>query len=136
MLRGRVRGAGRPCRHVERALRRSPPGRSPGLNGIPVELYRTFSEVMAPVLAAVHSAIGHTGRVPSRLLEGVMTQLYKAGDATSPANHRPIPLLGTDYRVLAKVLAFRLEPVLQQVVGLEQAAFLPGRRIGDNILLL
>ena len=51
-------------------------------------------------------------------------------------NYRPITLLNTDYRLLAKILAGRLAQVLGSVIGLEQNAFLPGRQIADNVRLL
>ncbi|KAG1681346.1 hypothetical protein FOA52_007394 [Chlamydomonas sp. UWO 241] len=44
-------------------------------------------------------------------------------------------MLGSDYRILAKVLATRWTPLLAAVVGPEQTAFLAGRRISDNICL-
>ncbi|KAG1672106.1 hypothetical protein FOA52_001693 [Chlamydomonas sp. UWO 241] len=44
-------------------------------------------------------------------------------------------MLGSDYRILAKVLATRCTPLLSAVVGPEQTAFLAGRRISDNICL-
>ncbi|KAG1669687.1 hypothetical protein FOA52_002071 [Chlamydomonas sp. UWO 241] len=44
-------------------------------------------------------------------------------------------MLGSDYRILAKVLATRWTPLLSAVVGPEQTAFLAGRRISDNICL-
>ena len=52
------------------------------------------------------------------------------------SNYRPITLLNTDYRVLARVLAARFGALLGEVVGPEQSAFLPGRHIGDNVLSL
>jgi hypothetical protein len=52
------------------------------------------------------------------------------------ASYRPITLLNSDYRVLWKVLAARWGPALDKIVGQEQTAFLPGRHIGDLVLLL
>ena len=53
-----------------------------------------------------------------------------------PGSYRPITLLCTDYRILAKVLANRLGPVLGRVVTLKQSAFLPDRLIGANVQFL
>jgi hypothetical protein len=52
------------------------------------------------------------------------------------SNYRPLTLLNTDYRVLAKLLAHRLKNVQGPLVSQEQTAFLPGRHIGENVLLL
>jgi len=121
---------------VARALRTAPPGRSPGLDGIPVEVYRRFKEAFIPVLARLFTAISALDQMPVGFKEGLITILYKAGDAADPANYRPITLLCTDYRLYAKVLALRLNPCLAGVVDREQTAFVPGRRIGENILAL
>ncbi|KAG1656479.1 hypothetical protein FOA52_005638 [Chlamydomonas sp. UWO 241] len=58
-----------------------------------------------------------------------------AKNAADAANYRPLTMLGSDYRILAKVLATRWTPLLSAVVGPEQTAFLAGRRISDNICL-
>ena len=118
------------------ALKRSASGRSPGPDGLPTELYRTFQDILLPVLADVMSAIGRSGATPAGFLDGVLITLFKKGDNADIANYRPITLLNTDYRLLAKVLAARLGPVLGSVIGPEQSAFLPGRNIGDNIMFM
>jgi hypothetical protein len=118
------------------ALKHSPSGKAPGLDRIPVELYRRCKDVMAPLLANVYSAIGQTHSLPAGFLEGVITAIYKSGDVTQPVNYRPITLLNTDYRVLAKVLANRLLKCMGDVISPAQSAFLKGRSIGNNILLL
>jgi hypothetical protein len=74
--------------------------------------------------------------VPAGFLDGHVKPLHKQADATDVSNYRPITLLNTDYRVLARVLASRLGRGLATVVGPEQSAFLPGRGIGDNIHML
>jgi hypothetical protein len=121
---------------VAHALKHTPSGRSPGPDGLPAELYRVFRAQLAPVLAVLYSAIGALGRTPRGFLTGAITALYKKGCRLDPANYRPITLLDTDYRILGKVLSNRLGPVLDSVLGPEQTAFIPGRRIDDNILLL
>lgn len=40
------------------------------------------------------------------------------------------------YRLLSKMLANRLSPLLTALIGKEQSAFLSGRSINDNILLV
>ena len=118
------------------ALSRVASGLSPGPDGIPTEVYRKFSKHLSRLLASVLSAVGRTGQVPPGFLDGVLIALFKKGDATVVANYRPITLLNTDYRLLAKVLAARLGPALGGVIGPEQSAFLQGRQIGDNVMFL
>ncbi|KAJ9532926.1 hypothetical protein QJQ45_011023 [Haematococcus lacustris] len=74
--------------------------------------------------------------MPHMFTWGAVCPISKSGNATSPANYRPITLLNTDYRVLARVLNARLVGVLGDSIGPEQSAFLPNRLIGDNIHFL
>jgi hypothetical protein len=46
---------------------------------------------------------------------------------------RPITLLNSDYKILARVLARRFGMAMQSCIGPEQTAYLPGREIGDGI---
>lgn len=124
-------------REVALALRRSPSGKAPGWDGIPVEVYRKCSTVMLPVLARLFTAIGRTRCTPRDFTKGLIVSLHKGGDdMASPQQYRPITLLNADYRLLAKVLTNRLLPVAGQLISAEQSAFLPGRHIGEGIMLL
>ena len=60
----------------------------------------------------------------------------ETSDITLAVNYRPITLLNTDYsRLLAKMLANRLNPVLCNVISPEQTAYLEGRSVGDIMFL-
>jgi exonuclease III len=120
------------------AIKRARPGTSPGPDGIPVELWRWCSAELAPLLAAVFSAIGATGQRPRGFPDGAVSPLPKDPelDPTLLPHFRPITLLNTDYRLLTKCLATRWGKVLGPAVGREQTAFLPGRRIGETVMLL
>lgn len=118
------------------AIKATKPGRAPGPDGLPTELWRKVRTLIAPLLASIFTAIGRTGALPDDFLLGELNPFHKKGDPTNHAHYRPITLLDTDYRILARVLASRLAPVLAKVMGAEQSAFLPGRLIGDNIMFM
>ena len=121
---------------ILRALRASNSRSVPGEDGLPMSLYRRCKDVLVPVLAAVFSAMGATGLAPAAFTDGIISPIYKTGPRADPANYRPITLLNADYRLLTKVLATRLGPVLPKIIDPQQTAFLQGRRMGDNIQLL
>ena len=119
------------------ACRSTKPGKSPGPDGIPAELWRRCLPLLGRVLAQLFSAIGKEGVTPKGFLDGDIRTIYKqGGDPLLCASYRPITLLNTDYRLCAKIIANRLGPALATVIGPEQTAFLPGRLMGDNISFL
>ena len=120
---------------VLKSLKRASPGTSPGPDGLPMDLWRKYRAMFAPPLARLFGAIAAGDRLPPGFHDGTITMIFKAGDRTDPANYRPITLLNSDYRAYARVLASRLGPVLSSVIDSHQTAFLPGRHIGENILL-
>ena len=124
------------AKEVRDALKKTKGGNSPGPDGIPYVLYNKYKDLFSPVLSDIFSAIGRLGETPRGFLDGVISVIFKKGDRTIPANYRPITLLNTDYRLLAKALASRLGNVLKGIISAEQTAFLGGRNIGENILLM
>ena len=55
---------------VGRAVKRSNPGRAPGEDGLPVEVYQRLRTHYAPVLARVFAAAARMGAVPQGFLDG------------------------------------------------------------------
>ena len=50
-------------------------------------------------------------------------------------DYRPISFCNTVYKLVAKILANKLNPTLLSLVSIEQEAFVPGQSIVDNILV-
>ena len=59
----------------------------------------------------------------------------KKGNVEDIKDYRPISLLGSLYKILAKVLANRLRRVLDKVISPSQNAFVEGRQILDAALI-
>ena len=49
------------------------------------------------------------------------------------SNWRLLILLNTFYKLISSVLAERLKPVLEMIIGNEQKGYIPGRFIGEVI---
>lgn len=64
-----------------------------------------------------------------------MCPLYKKNDKADIANYRPISLLSTDYKVFTKALTIKLAKVAPSLIHPNQAGFVPGRHIYDQIWL-
>ena len=52
------------------------------------------------------------------------------------ANWRPGSLLQTDYEILTKALALRLQNILPKIISSDQVGYIKGRYIGENIRTL
>lgn len=66
--------------------------------------------------------------------KGLLVLIPKEGDANDLNHWRPIILLTSIYKIYAKTLQLRLQPMLSDVISPEQTIFLPFRFILDNIL--
>jgi hypothetical protein len=118
-------------------------GKAPGPDGIPFLLWMKSLPIIAGHLARVFTSIGETGLVPKGFLDGMLKSLFKGSpriapplDPTDVQNYRPITLLNTDYRLLGRILSSRATSILSSCIPSSHTAFLPGRLMGDNILLL
>jgi hypothetical protein len=74
--------------------------------------------------------------VMSRLNFGVITLIPKVVGATDICQFRPITVVNVIQRIISKVCALRLSPVLERLMHPYQFAFLKGRYIHDGILAL
>ena len=113
------------------ALFSSSKKKTPGIDGLPVEFYVQFWDVLQTPLTAVFNSV-LDNPLPSSMSTAVISIIYKKGDPLDVANYRPISVLSHDVKLLAKVLISRLHAVIPHVVHPDQTG-VKGRYIGEPI---
>ncbi|CAM2120302.1 unnamed protein product [Caretta caretta] len=118
------------------ALHRMPTNKSPGMERLTVEFYRVFWDVLAPDLVTVWAKSLESRVLPLSCRQTMLALLPKKGDLRDLQNCRPISLLSTDYKVVAKAISLRLGSTLMDVVHPDQTYTVPGHTIFDNLYLV
>lgn len=109
--------------------------KAPGPDGIAVNFFTCFwPQIGEDFSRMIRDAIS-VGRFPKGVTKGLITLLPKSGDLKLLNNWRPITLLNVSYKIFAKALQIRLQEPLNEIISLDQCAYLRNRFILDNILL-
>lgn len=108
--------------------------KSPGSDGLPIEFYSQFSEVLIPKLLKLYNHLFETFTLAPSMREATIILLPKPGkDPGYPESYRPISLLQVDIKIFAKVLSIRLNQVILSLIHDEQVVFMPGRNTSFNL---
>lgn len=111
-------------------------GKTPGIDGLPFKLYKAFwSDFCINVMEVFEESFA-VGFLPQSCRKAILALLPKKGDLQDIKNWRPVSLLGTDYKLLSKVLANKLKHVMNQVVHRTQTYCVPGSSVFDNMSLI
>jgi mannosylglycoprotein endo-beta-mannosidase len=117
------------------AIKAFPKGKAPGNDGLPMEFFHECAEETVPILLQAFTAMLYNGRTSAEINKGVITLIPKSGDKAKLSNWRPITLLGSTYKVLAKKLAGRIKAALTHIIWPNQTGFVEGRSIIDNTFM-
>ncbi len=120
----------------EQAVKNMKSNKSPGLDGICVEFYQIFWPLIGQLLVDVFNQGYKEGNLTKSQRTAVMSLIHKKDDKEDIGNYRPISLTNVDYRILAFVLANRLQSVIGKVINNDQTAYIKGRYMGYNIRLI
>ncbi|KAJ3584101.1 hypothetical protein NHX12_014597 [Muraenolepis orangiensis] len=110
--------------------------RAPGIDGLSVEFYKAYWDVLSHDLLDVFNESLASGSMPVSCRRAVITLLPKKGNLQDIKNWRPVSLLCVDYKILSKALATRLGKAVEQVIHRDQTYCVPGRSMVDNVHLI
>jgi hypothetical protein len=119
------------------AVKDTPGDRSPGPDGFTGIFLRACWQTIKGDIMAVFKAV-YLGRTHgfAKLNKALITLLPKKQDASTVQDYRPISLVHCIVKLIAKVMSLRLAPVLPTLVSPNQSAFIKGRAIHDNFMLV
>ena len=117
------------------ALKNSKNGSSPGLDGLPCEVYKFFWNDIKRSLINCFNYSFKIGSLADSQRQGMICLLHKGKGCNREeiSSWRPITLTNYDYKLLAKVLAMKLVPFLDEFVDSDQHAFIKGRNIANML---
>nr|CAB3264534.1 pol-like protein [Phallusia mammillata] len=114
-----------------------PLNKSPGLDGFPIEFFKTFWDDLKDLFCDAWQYSEKMGHFSPVQRQGVVTLIPKPGkDKQYVTNYRPITLLNADYKIVSKAVNNRIKLNLHHLVKADQNGFIKGRFIGDNLRLL
>ena len=110
-------------------------GKAPGLDGLTVEFYQEFFDVIGETMFNSFLHAFAKGELSTSQKCGVIKLIPKKDkNPHFVKNLRPITLLNVDVKTLSHALAFRMKDVIEKVISENQRAFIKGHNIGENIL--
>ena len=107
--------------------------KSPGPDGLTVEFYKTHFNVLGDAIVSMLNEVVSENEMATSQKEALISCIFKKGDKCDISNWRPISLLNTDYKILTKIIANRLKPVLATIISEDQTACVPHRTIYYNL---
>jgi hypothetical protein len=109
--------------------------KAPGPDGFPLSFFQHCWNILkADIMAVFHEFHMH-GQFEKSLNATFIALIPKKHDAMEIKDYKPISLVGSVYKIIAKVLANRMRLVLGKVISDSQNAFVKGRQILDSVLI-
>lgn len=116
------------------ALKNLNKNKSPGSDGVTPEFYLAFWHLLKePFFQSMEYSL-ENGTLSEQQRIGLITLIPKKGlDRTHLTNWRPITLLNSDFKILSKALASRIQSCITEVIEKDQTGFIRGRNITTNL---
>ena len=112
--------------------------KSPGIDGIPAEFYKEFYPLPKKDLEEIFKKVLFTLKTtPKTWNEAIIILIPQETEKLDELKYwRPISLLCTDYKILAKINSNRLKKILPEIMSIEQNCLVPQRTIFNNLFLI
>jgi hypothetical protein len=110
-------------------------GKSPGPDGLTTEFYINFYELIKEDLLKMVRESQRSEKMLGSFNSTFIALIPKKQDGKSFGDYRSISCCNVIYKIVAKVMARRLNPILNEVISKEQFGFLRNRQIHDAVVV-
>lgn len=109
--------------------------KAPGEDGFPALFYQGNWEIVGPNLCNFVKQAFHYPCQIKDVNKTLLVLIPKVPQPVSIKQFLPISLCNVNYKTIPKVIVGRLKTILPYIISPNQASFVPGRYIRDNIII-
>jgi len=120
---------------VDQALQETPKDKAPSPDGFSSDFFHHCWPLIKIEVWEITEDSRATGQILQALNATFITLIPKEGQAYHPKQFRLIALCNVIYKLLTKVIAKRLKPVLPSIISPKQSGYVEGRQILDSVIL-
>ncbi|KAM2016617.1 hypothetical protein ACFX16_047012 [Malus domestica] len=113
-----------------------PYSRALGPNRFSGCFYQDHWDTVGDDVVKIVKAFWHSGKLLRKLNHTNLVLIPKVKCPKNMMQYRPITLCNVIYKILAKLLTNKLKLVMPNVIGDNESAFIAGKQIHDNILVV
>jgi len=118
------------------ALNTMKPYKAPSPDGFQTIFYKQYWHILGEDIFQLVKTSFSTGYFDPAISDTLISLIPKIDSPNSYKDFRPINLCNIVYKIITKVLALRLRPLLDSIIGPYQSSFLPGRGTSNNVVVL
>jgi len=120
---------------IKDALNSCDISKAPGYDGFNIKCIKHVWPIIGAEVSNFILQFFETGHLPPSINITWVTLIPKKNVATEVRDYRPISMVGSIYKLIAKILSKRLREVLPELIGEAQTTFIKGRQILDGALI-
>ncbi|KAL0292355.1 UNVERIFIED_CONTAM: hypothetical protein Sradi_6992700 [Sesamum radiatum] len=109
--------------------------KAPGPDGYSAGFYKAAWSVIGGEVTQAILDFFRNGRLLKQINATLISLIPKVNSPAVVAEFRPISCCNVLYKAITKILVQRMRSILDTLISPSQNAFVPGRSIGDNVLL-
>ncbi|GKA28601.1 RNA-directed DNA polymerase, eukaryota [Tanacetum coccineum] len=121
---------------IKRAVWDCGTNKSPDPDGFTFDFIRTFRKIINQDIVNAVKEFFISSKFPPGCNSSFVALIPKKYEAKFVKDFRPISLIGCFYKIIAKILANRLNMVISELISDVQSAFVPNRQILDGPFIL
>ncbi|KAL8142910.1 LOW QUALITY PROTEIN: hypothetical protein V2J09_015942 [Rumex salicifolius] len=118
------------------SVRRMGAYKSPRIDGFQPVFYHSCWDIVNVSVCNFIRAFFASGQLPAEVNATIIHLIGKVAHPELVSQFRPISLCNVLYKMITKILAHRLQPIMSKLVGPTQSSFILGRVISDNVVLV